>query len=259
MNPKPLIASMVLAIFIFLTATTLAQPVPDGQYPSGPDYPGPNYPNYPNDPNYPNYPGPQNGPEPTPGPVTCQAGYHYDYNVGTCVADTPGPTPDVSGSEHPAEGPQVAVPTYTPSANNGKVLGNLGDGQTLDTQGTIAAFGSEPGTSSDEGAQSNGQRLLFAPPPPPNGIQIWVFYNNHWTQGPSAVFLNQQMNIAVRNGQSQFLWGYDSNSWQMWSSWGLRWPGTMFSTFLGDVRGWHMVAMWGSKSGWSNVLPIYVL
>jgi hypothetical protein len=253
MNAKRLIASVVLAIFIFLTATTLAQPVPDGQYPSGPDYPGPNYPNYPypNDPNYPN----------NPGPVTCQPGYHYDYNVGTCVADTPGPTPETSNSEHPEEGPQVAVPTYTPSANNGKVLGNLETGQTLDTQSIIATFGSEPGSSSDDGsAQSKpiSSGLAFAPPPPPNCIQIWVFYNGRWTQGPSAVFLNQQMNIAVKNGQTQSLWGYDSNSWQTWSSWGFRWPGLMFSTFFADKRGWHFVAMWGSNCGWSNVLPIYV-
>jgi hypothetical protein len=28
--------------------------------------------------------------------------------------------------------------------------------------------------------------------------------------------------------------------------------------FLGDATGWHQVAVWGSQSGWSNVLWIYV-
>jgi len=43
---RPSISSVVLAIFIFLIAPTLAQPVLDEQYTFRPDYAGPNYPNY---------------------------------------------------------------------------------------------------------------------------------------------------------------------------------------------------------------------
>ncbi len=166
-----------------------------------------------------------------------------------------------SNSEHPTEGPQAAIPSHAPSANTGNVLENLEGGQTLDTQSIIANFGSEP-ESSSEGvsgvATSAPTPKLFAAPPAPSGIQIWAFYNGQWTQGPSSVSLYQQENIAVLNDQTQNLWGYDSNGFPMWSNWGFRWPGFTFSSFYGDQRGWHLVAMWGSRSGWSNVLPIYV-
>jgi hypothetical protein len=245
--------SLYLIVLVLLTSTAMictAQPTPGG-FPGMVPGVGPSYPF---DDEAPIWPGSQSGVGPSY-PIDDQAPNWPGSQSGIGPSDT-------SGSEHPTEGPQVAVPTYTPSANTGNVLGYLENGQTLDPQTIIANFGSKPEPSSEDGsAQSNrdlNPGLAFMAPPPPKGIQIWAFYKNQWTQGPSAIFLNQQMNIAVRNDQTQFLWGYDSNSWQTWSSWGLRWPGTMFSTFLGDVRGWHFVAMWGSKSGWSNVLPIYV-
>jgi len=63
MNAKLVMTSVVFAVFIFLTATTLAQIDPYEQYPSGPDFLGPSYPS---DPNYqePGYPSDPNYPQP---------------------------------------------------------------------------------------------------------------------------------------------------------------------------------------------------
>jgi hypothetical protein len=249
-------AGLFLLVLVLLTSAAVictAQPFP-GDFPGTVPDVGPSYPPDGQVPNWPGIPEGFPGTGPDVGPSN---------PFGGQTPEGPGSQSGGSSPEHPTEGPQVTIPTYTPSANTGNVLGNLENGQTLDTQSTIAAFGSEPQPSSDGGSTQPDRGikpgLVFAaPPPPPNGIQIWVFYNNRWTQGPSAVSLYNQMNIAVINGQTQFLWGYDSNSWQRWSSWGLRWPATMFSTFFGDVRGWHSVAMWGSNTGWSNVLLIYV-
>jgi hypothetical protein len=41
---------------------------------------------------------------------------------------------------------------------------------------------------------------------------MWAFYNGAWTQAPTAVRQNQQMNLVGRNSLLQPLWGFDSGS-----------------------------------------------
>ena len=189
----------------------------------------------------------------SPTPQTCQVGYHFDYNTNTCVPDSPTPQ-----GNHPATGPATSQPTGTPSASTGKVLSSFGEGQELTSNEVVAAFGSEPqktNANSPQEANANSFQLIG-----PLGIQYWAFYNGFWTQGPSAVWFGQQMNTPVYNDQAQNIWGYElyPNSVPKWYYWGYRMPGYINSFFFGDMRGWHECAIWGDKSGWSNVLWIYV-
>ena len=223
MNAKPLITSVVLAIFIFLTATTLAQPLPDGQYPSGPNYPGPNYPNDPYGPNYPNYPEPQNEPGPTPGPNDNQGG-------------------------HPAAGPESSLPLSAPSGSNTEAL-SYAEGQSMSQQ-EVAASGEMSG-----GAGSGKMAYMLV-----TGLQIWTRYNGMWTTDPAAVFFWRSTSLLTYNDQAQNVWSWERypNGQQSWRNLGYRMPGYFHGRFIGDARGWHELAMWGSRSGWSNVAWIYV-
>lgn len=170
-----------------------------------------------------------------------------------------------AGFEHPAQGPQAEIPASKPSANTGNVVVTPGEKQVLASQDIMASFGSEPSSesdgSSDQSGYANAHYYLSPPspaPPTPSGIKIWAFYNGIWTMGPSAVLQYQEMNLLVKNNQWQSLWGYDSNSFPQWTFWGSMGPGFIPSTFYADTKGWHKCAIWGSTSGFSNALWIFV-
>ncbi len=92
------------------------------------------------------------------------------------------------------------------------------------------------------------------------GLEQWALYNGQWTKNPSAVNYYGRMNLLVNNDQSQYLWSYEKypNGYEDWHDWGYLYSGYYNRIFLGDATGWHQVAVWGDKSGWSNVLWIYV-
>jgi hypothetical protein len=93
-----------------------------------------------------------------------------------------------------------------------------------------------------------------------SGLQIWVRYNGMWTTSPASVFLWRSTSILSYNDQSQRIWSWEGypRGRQVWRDLGYRMPGYFHGRFTGDERGWHRLAMWGSRSGWSNVLWIYV-
>lgn len=172
-----------------------------------------------------------------------------------------------TGTDHPAQVPPAEVPAYKPSANTGNVVATFGEKQVLESQDIVVSFGSEPqsepnGESEYENGPSSNpyyasQQLLLSPPKP-RGIRMWALYNGIWTMGPSAVLQFQEMNLLVKNDKWQYLWGYDSNSFPQWTFWGYMGPGFIPSTFYADTKGWHMCTIWGSASGFSNTLPIFV-
>jgi hypothetical protein len=153
-------------------------------------------------------------------------------------------------------------PNEAPPASTGKVVTTLGDKQALNSQEIMANFGSGPqsssGTSPEKGMMS--QQVMHKQIIIPTGIQYWAFYNGMWTQGPSAVFFNQYINSIIINDQAQNIWTYERypNNWPVWSYWGYRWAGNYHALFKGDMQGWHLCAIYGDKSGWSNVLWVYV-
>lgn len=175
-----------------------------------------------------------------------------------------------AGQDHPVQGPQDEIPAFKPSANMGNVVATYGQKQVLASQEIMASLGSEPQSESngesDQSGYANGQssnaysNYWLSPPvpPKPSGIRIWALYNGIWTMGPSAVLQFQGMNMLVKNNQWQSLWGYDSNSLPQWTFWGYMGPGFIPSTFYADTKGWHKCAIWGSVSGFSNTLWIFV-
>lgn len=171
------------------------------------------------------------------------------------------------GPDHPAQVPQAEIPAFKPSANTGNVVATFGEKQVLESQDVMASFGSEPqfesnGASEYANGLSSNPYYSYSPqllsPPKPSGIRMWALYNGIWTMGPSAVLQFQEINLIVKNDKWQYLWGYDSNSLPHWTFWGYMGPGFIPSTFYADTKGWHMCAIWGSVSGFSNTLPIFV-
>lgn len=224
MQPKQWIVPMVLGICIFLTVTASSQPVPDGQYPSGPDYLGPSYPPDMSNqgPNYPGYQGPQNGPG-TPLPADGEGG-------------------------HPATGPDSLQPLSAPSGSSTEAL-SYAEGQPLSQQDVALSGGLSGGSGSGDMAF-----MLVA------GLQVWTRYNGMWTTDPAAVFFWRSTSLLSYNDQAQTVWSWERypNGQQSWRNLGYRMPGYFHGRFIGDARGWHELAMWGSRSGWSNVVWIYV-
>jgi hypothetical protein len=246
MNAKLVMTSVVFAVFIFLSATALAQPVPYDQYPSGPDYPGPDYPSdpnypgpdYPLDPNYPgsdypNYPtdpynpGPQQGPETVPGSSGGDGG-------------------------HPSDGPSSSQPLSTPSGSNTEAL-SYSEGQALSQQEVASSGMMVSGSGTTSGSRAMAYMMV-------TGLQIWTRYNGMWTTDPASVFFWRSTSILSNNDQAQTVWSWERypNGKQIWLNLGYRMPGYFHSRFIGDTRGWHQLAIWGSRSGWSNVVWIYV-
>jgi hypothetical protein len=145
-------------------------------------------------------------------------------------------------------------PGSAPSASTGQVASSLGEGQAVSEDQVAAIGGSLQGSGSASGQKSMAYASYMG------GLQQWALYNGQWTNGPSAVNYYGRMNVVVDNDQGQYIWSYEwyPNSAEQWKSWGYWWPGYHNTWFLGDMRGWHAIAVWGSSSGWSNVLWIYV-
>jgi hypothetical protein len=183
-------------------------------------------------------------------------------NNPTEDTDTYGGADDL---DHPSSAPEEQPPVNTPSLNTGKAITNLANGQILQTQDVVAAFGSEPqdsvSTESDQAISiyPSGSRAVYpAYIPPTNKIQFFAFYKNKWTMKNSALSMGHLMNLIVVNNRKQHLWAYDSNTWTKWQDLGKCNKGLVSLQFLADTSGWHHCIIWGSKSGWSNSLWIWV-
>ncbi|MGA9099210.1 MAG: hypothetical protein WB392_09795 [Methanotrichaceae archaeon] len=224
-----LIAMMIVVIITSSAVFVAAQPLPYGGYSNPPLPSGSQYPSYP-----PGYPGQGN----QQGPNNQMNNTNNQQNF----------------VNHPSSGPSAGLqPQYTPSASTGMVAENLAQGQVLSNQ-QLAQFGGAPQSSkTSSGSQVKAYLVL-------TGLEQWAYYNGQWTTDPAAVNYNGYMNIVVNNDQGQYLWSYElyPNGYVDWHNWGYLYPGYLNRLFLGDASGWHQIAVWGSQSGWSNVLWIYV-
>jgi hypothetical protein len=151
--------------------------------------------------------------------------------------------PDGGPSEggHPATGPVGSSPSSAPPDSTTGALG-YAQGQEL-TQRDIQVTG---------GALM--AHAIIA------RLQLWVYYDGAWTPGPAAVHYWRSTSTATYNDQSQYIWSWElyPGGRQVWKGWGYRMAGYIHGRFTGDMRGWHQLAMWGSRSGWSNSVWIYV-
>ncbi len=242
MSKKMLLVAMIVAIMVSFTVGIALPPPPDDGYSNSPLSDGPQYPPYP-----PGYP--ENSPYP-PYPPDQQGSYPPGQDQDNHNMDYQG-----SSGGHPSSGPSLSgQPQYAPSASTGKVASNLGEGQTVSEKQVMMVGGEPSGTKSTSGGQQKLMAYYVG------GLQQWALYNGYWTNGPSAVNYYGRMNVLVDNDQGQYIWSYEKYPYgqEYWKSWGYWGPGYHNTWFLGDATGWHAIAVWGSQSGWSNVLWIYV-
>jgi hypothetical protein len=143
--------------------------------------------------------------------------------------------------EHPATGPVGSAPASAPSESSTGAL-NYGQGQEL--------------TQRDLQLAGGGLSAYMAV----SGLQLLVRYNGAWTTGPAAIRYWGSTSTVTQNDQPQYIWSWElyPNGRQVWKGWGYRWGGYIHGIFTGDMRGWHQLAMWGSRSAWSNSVWIYV-
>ena len=242
---KSVIGMLAFAVFMFLASDSIAidggQSPPDG-WPYPPDG-GPYSPDgWPYSPDGGPYL-PDGGPYlPDGGPYLPDGG-PYPLDGWPYPPDGGQYLPDGGSNQggHPATGPIGSPPSSAPSDSTTGALG-YAQGQEL-TQRDIQVTG--------------GALMAHAMV---SGLQLWVWYNGAWTIGPAAVHYWRSTSTATYNDRSQYIWSWElyPNGRQVWKQWGYRMAGYIHGRFTGDMRGWHQLAMWGSRSGWSNSVWIYV-
>jgi hypothetical protein len=69
----------------------------------------------------------------------------------------------------------------------------------------------------------------------------------------------QQTNMLVSVDQAS-IWSYEKypSGYEVWEQWGYWDPGDYNAWLYADAVGWHLVAIYGETSGWSNAVWIYV-
>lgn len=232
--------ALLIAITIIAIATSMMACAADGGYGS-PLYPGGS--GGQGNQQLPPYPSNQQGTYP-PGQGTYPPGQGSQNQQG-------GQTGQASYVAHPSTGPQSEQPQTAPTASTGKVESNLGQGQSL-TKEQVTQIGGEP-TTATSGGKYQAYLLVV-------GLEQWALYNGYWTKDYSAVSYYGRENILVYNDQYQYVWAQEKypDGHEDWYDWGYLREGYYNRIFVGDEPGWHELSVWGSESGWSNVLWIYV-
>lgn len=92
------------------------------------------------------------------------------------------------------------------------------------------------------------------------GIKLYVLYNNKWSIDAMAFWLNDRTNSLSYVDVPQYLTYFEKypDGEVTIKDWGYIQKGFHPAWFSADEKGWHRVAIWGSESGWSSVVWIYV-
>lgn len=145
-----------------------------------------------------------------------------------------------------------AQPQTPPETSTGEAASELEQGQSL-TSEQVASFGQVEEPSEAQAIGLMGGII-------PSGIQYRILYNGVWSYGPAALSDGQQTNMLVSVDQPQQIWSYEKypSGYEVWEQWGYWDPGDYNAWFYGDAVGWHLVAIYGDVSGWSNAIWIYV-
>jgi hypothetical protein len=94
----------------------------------------------------------------------------------------------------------------------------------------------------------------------PDGLQLYILYNNRWCQDPTSYWYSETANMMIYSDQPQYLVMYERypNGQIQRNDIGYVDSGYNAGMFEADSKGLHTLAFWGSRSGWSNQLQIYV-
>jgi len=160
----------------------------------------------------------------------------YFPDVGPYLPDNGSASQD----EHPVTGPIGSPPSSEPDSSTEAL--SYTDGQEL-TQQDMQNIG--------------GAMLAYALKP---GLRLWVRCDGRWTLRPTAACYLESTSTLTYNDQPQYIWSWEMypKGRQVWKQWGYKNAGFIHCRFTGAMRGWHQLAMWGSKSGWSNSVWISV-
>lgn len=91
-------------------------------------------------------------------------------------------------------------------------------------------------------------------------IRYYALYNNKWCVDPIAFWMEDQTNSLSYIDVPQYITYFEKypDGEVVTKDWGYMQEGFHPAWFSADEKGWHRVAIWGSISGWSNVVWIYV-
>lgn len=144
-----------------------------------------------------------------------------------------------------------SAPSTTFAASTGATATNLGQGEPISETQMLGAGTLEGEKSGLVGATGVGGTGF-------SNINYWALYNGAWSHGPAAIYHGQRTNCIVSNGQSQNIWSYEKypGGYEVWKYWGYWHSGNYNTWFSGDANGWHLIAIYGDASGWSN--PIWI-
>ena len=94
----------------------------------------------------------------------------------------------------------------------------------------------------------------------PDGLQLYILYNNRWCQDPTSYWYSETANMMIYSDQPQYLVMYERypNGQIQRNDIGYVDSGYNTGMFKADSKGLHTLAVWGSRSEWSNQLQIYV-
>ena len=173
------------------------------------------------------------------------------------------PTPTLTPTPTPSEGHPATIPSYAeydvpktpPEAFAGLPAPSPEEETGMQPISAPEAIGGTPEATLPLTAPGSYYGI-----PGVNAPYLWILYNGRWVDTPAAVNSGGWTRMLLDNDQTQYIWSCEKypDGHVVWKRWGYQYPGYRNFWFYGDAVGWHEIAMWGSNSGWSNVIYVYV-
>jgi hypothetical protein len=190
------------------------------------------------------------------GTLACGPGCQFDPDINECVCNTEFTTEPVSASSSSKEqgltGDNIAAPASiiisTNMPHESVNIPSPSAGQSY----PYLFHGQQP---SMEELREIGGDIYF-----PDGIQLYILYNDRWCQDGTSYWSYEKANMMFYSDQPQYIVMYERypNGQIQKNDIGYVDSGYNAGMFMADSKGLHTLAVWGSRSGWSNQLQIYV-
>lgn len=168
-------------------------------------------------------------------------------------SNAPEPFPEPIKVNEPVNNDKIKKPnTFPPSGSQSVPIYNNPPSASSGQSFSYLFHGQKP---SMEDLRSIGGDLAIG-----NGLQFFILYNNKWCQQYTSYWNADRTNTLLFIDQPQYISYCEKypDGKVARNDVGYADMGYFPGWFEGDSRGWHEIAVWGSKSGWSNILEIYV-
>ena len=95
---------------------------------------------------------------------------------------------------------------------------------------------------------------------PPPTIHLYAYYFDRWVDVQAGYYDNSWVKLLIHCGRPQWVWLYEQypNGTVTYRPLGYVTSGYYFYWTQVQGVGWHLMALWGSADGWSNLLYVYV-